>query len=380
MKAKKLTRKSSNSESGVILPIVLILMLALTITGLAFLNAGVMENSLVRRQIDKDQAFYLAEAGIEATIWQFNYGDFPWPDPPWTEENGDVTRGPEVLDDLQDNSVGDYKVTVERKDESDPRIISTGYVPSIEAEGRVEKTVGVELLKNRHPIFDYLIASGDGILAEGLDTRIEGDIYTIGNITIQEATVTGNATATGSVINTGTITGEITEDAEELPFPQLDREYWEAEANLVIEGDLLIADNPGYPVEGVIYVKGWVKLSNSTLVGPGTIVAESWIKVEEQCQVGTSLDNAVSLSSDGEGDPAILVEGTAENSSEMWGALWAPRGEIKVEWATIHGTIVCGHQHEIETGSGVMLEYADIPGDSLPSQYVVVDWREQNPC
>jgi len=58
-------RKSSNSESGVILPIVIILALALTITGLAFLNAGVMENSLVRREIAKNQAFYLAEAGVE---------------------------------------------------------------------------------------------------------------------------------------------------------------------------------------------------------------------------------------------------------------------------------------------------------------------------
>ena len=376
-----MTRKSAHSESGVILPIVLILMLALTITGLAFLNAGVMENSLVRRQIHKNQAFYLAEAGIEVTIWQFNYGDFPWSDPPWTEENGDVTRGPEVLDDLQDNSVGDYKVIVEDKEENNPVIESTGYVPSIETEGRVEKTVRVDLQKNRHPMFDYLIASGDGIKAEDPDTLLRGDIYTIGNITMQGATVIGNATATGSVINTGTITGEITEGAEELPFPQLDREYWEAKANLVIEGDLWVQNNPSYPVQGVVYVKGSVKLSNSTLVGPGTIVAESWIKVEEQCQIGTSLENAVSLSSDylsaGEGDPAILVEGTAENSSEMWGALWAPRGEIKVEWATIHGTIVCGHQHKIETGSGVILEYADIPPDSLPSQYVVVGWWEE---
>ena len=54
-----------NSESGVILPIVIILTLALTITGLALLNAGIMENSLVRREIHKNQAFYLAEAGVE---------------------------------------------------------------------------------------------------------------------------------------------------------------------------------------------------------------------------------------------------------------------------------------------------------------------------
>jgi len=56
---------SFDSESGAILLVVIILMLALTITGLAFLSAGVMENSLVRREIHKNQAFYLAEAGIE---------------------------------------------------------------------------------------------------------------------------------------------------------------------------------------------------------------------------------------------------------------------------------------------------------------------------
>ena len=55
----------SCSESGAILPLVIILMLALTITGLAFLNAGVMENSLAMREIHKNQAFYLAEAGVE---------------------------------------------------------------------------------------------------------------------------------------------------------------------------------------------------------------------------------------------------------------------------------------------------------------------------
>lgn len=65
MKAKKMRRGLFNSESGAILPIVIILMLALTITGLALLNAGVMENSLVRKEVSKNQTFYLAEAGIE---------------------------------------------------------------------------------------------------------------------------------------------------------------------------------------------------------------------------------------------------------------------------------------------------------------------------
>ena len=75
---------SSKSESGVILLIVIILMLALTITGLAFLNAGVLENRLVRTEILKNQAFWLAEAGLERALWNlkedFENGSEDWTD------------------------------------------------------------------------------------------------------------------------------------------------------------------------------------------------------------------------------------------------------------------------------------------------------------
>ena len=54
-----------NNESGAILPMVIIFMLALTITGLAFLNSTVMEHNLAMREVHKNQAFYLAEGGVE---------------------------------------------------------------------------------------------------------------------------------------------------------------------------------------------------------------------------------------------------------------------------------------------------------------------------
>ncbi|GAH59885.1 unnamed protein product, partial [marine sediment metagenome] len=43
MKDENITQKTSRSESGAILPMVIILMLALTLTGIAFLNAGILE-------------------------------------------------------------------------------------------------------------------------------------------------------------------------------------------------------------------------------------------------------------------------------------------------------------------------------------------------
>ena len=57
--------RRKNNESGMILPMVIIFMFALTITGLAFLNMGVMEHNLTMREVHKTQAFYLAEAGME---------------------------------------------------------------------------------------------------------------------------------------------------------------------------------------------------------------------------------------------------------------------------------------------------------------------------
>jgi len=133
MKAKKLTRTSFNSESGVILPIVLILMLALTITGLAFLNAGVMENSLVRRQIRKDQAFYLAEAGVEHARVKLRQDWGGW----------------EAYNPISDTlGAGTYNAVIDNEDSSGNllpltrrRVESTGTV------GEISKTVEVMLRK-----------------------------------------------------------------------------------------------------------------------------------------------------------------------------------------------------------------------------------------
>lgn len=89
IKETKMKRILFESESGAILPIVLILALALIIIGVAFLNAGVMENRLARREDYKNQAFYLAEAGIEEFKVRLNSGEDE-PQIPWTPlGNGD---------------------------------------------------------------------------------------------------------------------------------------------------------------------------------------------------------------------------------------------------------------------------------------------------
>jgi len=377
-----------NEEKGIILPIVLIFTLVLMITGFVFVSLAVQENRLVQREIKKRRAFYLAEAGIETAIWQFNCGDQPWLpwSAPWTEDgNGNPTRT-ETLYDSQGSSAGDYEVTVIDKDSSYPEIESTGYVPSKEAEGRVEKTVSVILQKGHDPMFGYAIASEGGIVIENPGTVITGSCYTIGDITIIEATINGNAEATGSVINAGTVTGTITEGAEELPFPEFDIGYYQYNADSIINGDLIISGQVSYPVSGILYVTGNVNISNSTLVGPGSIVAGGKTKVMQNCLVGTGLETGVSLvsayESAFEGDIAIKIEdGMAENPTIVWGTLWSPNGEIKIELnSVIYGSAVSGGRHKIETGSGVIY-YTQFDQDfySYAAQptYLVQNWQEE---
>lgn len=377
-----------NEDQGIILPLVLVLTLILMITGLVFVSLGVQENRLVQREIKKRQAFYLAEAGVETAIWQFNYGDQPWLpwSAPWTEDgDGNPTRT-ETLYDSQGSSVGDYEVTVIDKDASDPLIESTGYVPSKGAEGRVEKTVRVILEKGHDEMFDYAIASAAGMIIESPGTEITGSCYAVGNITIIEATVDGNAVATESVINGGIVNGTITEGADELSFPEFDSSYYQHKANSVINGDLVINGEDPYIVDEILYVAGNVTISNSTLVGPGSIVAEDKINIGQNSVIGTGLETGVSLisayESGFEGDAAIKIEeGIAENPSEVWGALWSPNGQIKIEMnSKIYGSAVSGGEHKIETGSGV-IDYRKFEEDfySYVAQpaYLVKDWEEE---
>ncbi|MQY69998.1 MAG: hypothetical protein GH145_03930 [Firmicutes bacterium] len=379
-----------NEEKGIILPIVLILTLILMITGLVFVSLGVQENRLVQREIKKRQAFYLAEAGVETAIWQFNYGDQPWLpswSAPWTEDgDGNPTRT-ETLYDAQSSSVGDYEVTVFDKDSSYPEIKSIGYVPSKGAEGRIEKTVHVILEKGHDPMFDYAIASAAGIIIESPGTEITGSCYAVGNIRIQEAIVNGNAVATESVINTGTVTGTITEGADELPFPKFDSDYYQYKANSIINGDLAINGVDPYIVDGILYVTGNVTIRNSALVGPGSIVAEGKIKIGENSVFGTGSDTGVSLVSAYESgleeDIAVKIEeGIPENPSQIWGVLWSPNGRIKIEmYAKLYGSAVSGGTHKIETGSGV-IDYTQFDDEDFYSYaarpvYRVTDWAEE---
>jgi len=125
------------AQEGVVLPVVVILALALAITGIAFLNAGVMENSLARREVYKNQAFYLAEAGLEELKVRLNSGE----------------DEPQILETLLGE--GDYKVDgfYAEIPPSYPYAISTGRV--IKNTQEILRKIKVTI--NEEGVFDYAI-------------------------------------------------------------------------------------------------------------------------------------------------------------------------------------------------------------------------------
>lgn len=137
-------RTSFNSESGAILLIVIIFMLALTIVGLAFLSTGVMENKLARREVYKNQAFWLADGGIEQLLVKLKAGEEK-PQIGWTELGE-----------------GDYMV-VASYDATPPYAISTGQI----IKGKQEILRKIKVVIDKRSIFAYGVFGEEKVLMKG---------------------------------------------------------------------------------------------------------------------------------------------------------------------------------------------------------------------
>jgi len=156
---------SYSSESGVILPMVLIFMIALTIVGLALLHATVLEHKLAMREVHRNQAFYLADGGIDHLTYKFNSGERPinWVKPPG--EDYTVAVGETAL------GQGDY--WVHYYDTSPAYAISTGRITKNPQE--IIRRIRVNLYETS--VFNFALFGDDGV---SLDSNVIVDSYNSG--------------------------------------------------------------------------------------------------------------------------------------------------------------------------------------------------------
>jgi len=162
-------------------------MLALTITGIAFLNAGVMEYRLAKKEDYKNKAFYIAEGGLERTLWNLKKdlengeGWTGWN--PEDDING-ITVGEDgiLLYDDGDGSVelgdeGFYLVKLDFIDGDELLVISTGTVNNIPRTVQIHVKAAMASPWN-NAIFARKSAVG-GAIIEG-NARIHGSVLILG--------------------------------------------------------------------------------------------------------------------------------------------------------------------------------------------------------
>jgi len=133
-------RRRLNEEKGIILPIVLIFALVLMITGLVFVSLPVQENSLVRKEIAKRQAFYLAEAGVEDARAQLgqNWDDCTTIDTTLTTSLGEGTYHAEISESSENREVTSTgTVTADGTAKKVGVILKPHITSAIEAGGKV---------------------------------------------------------------------------------------------------------------------------------------------------------------------------------------------------------------------------------------------------
>lgn len=364
------------SQKGMALLTTLIFVFLLVTFGVALLTMTSNDIKLSALQSDSTKAFYVAEAGVEDARYQLGQSWDNWKDP---TKFPNTPFGSGTFDvEVTDNDDGDDDLTVDA--DGKVVIMSTGTV------GTAKRVIEVVVGKlTAHPIFEYAIAGKGLVKLEDTETTIEGDVYCEGDIENQGVTVEGTGIATGTVNGDEYFTSGTQEGPEYvIDFPTLDLDYYKLNATQIIFGDLNVQDDSNYQLNNdIIYVTGNVKFSNSTIIGPGTIVAEGWIRLEENSVCGTSKDTGVGLFSNStnstEEEPAIKID----TDSDVYGVIFAPQGYVKVEtYSGVYGSVIGGAGSEnsvrIETGAGVFhydtTSYIDLPpGDPVPT---LVSWRE----
>lgn len=377
-------RMSFNSESGVVLLMVIIFMIVLTIVGLALLHATVLEHKLTTREVYRNQAFFLADAGID----HLTYKLYHWEQPTlidWTP-----------LGDGQYQVVADY---------GEGSAISTGQRlkgAEVKVEQKIRVTIGSE------GIFFYAVFADESITMTGL-SFVDGDIGT-NSIDDNAITLTPDTAVNGNAVvgpggdpsevisgeeNISGSLGALSQERPMVPYPlpspmppdwgslsvsgggteTISGDRWYP-GGITVNGDLII-DGPSTLVISRLRVHGGPD-SKITITNVDPNADESVILyiTDEADIAGGGIVNE-------SGDPrALWIYGTETCSSisfsgsrDLVAAVYAPEADISCTGdALIIGSLV-GNTIDINGNPEVIYD-ENLGGPSEPSFFVLRDWQQ----
>jgi len=395
-------RMSFNSESGVVLPMVLIFMIALTIVGLALLHATVLEHKLTTREVYRNQAFFLADAGID----HFTYKLYRWETPmliDWTP-------------------LGDGRYKVEADYGASPRYAESTGQRLKDGELKAEQKIRVNI--QEESIFFHAVFADESLKMTGV-SFVDGDIGTNsiedGAITLTPAaTVTGSAdvgpggdpsTVISGEVNINGILSALSEPRPMNPYP-LPPELIPPPP-LIDSGPLLVPGGdvqniPGGPVlgppvyyyyseitvNGVLNINGPVTilvdrlrtqggggagLININVKHPDSVV---FYVTDEATLAGSGIVNVNEALGEEQDARTLYIYGTETCSSisfsgsrDLVAAVYAPEADISCTGdAYLFGSVI-GNTIEIKGNPEVVYD-PKLGGPTVASFFVLRDWRQ----
>jgi cytoskeletal protein CcmA (bactofilin family) len=330
--------------------------------GTVFIKTSTEEMQRASRIRKETRALALAEAGLDYMAWRI-YNETPTTaqlifDRSFPEGSFHV-----ATDSYQDASGHTYPHAF--------LITSTGASQGFQSE---IKAVGQYMVTNstNNAIFDNALFSGIDMSLTG-SPKIDGDVYSNGNINIKSnsVTITGKASAAGWIKDThNRIAGAKNQYYPKIAMPVVDLQYYLANAATVYTGGYTFSSSTH--LDGITYVEGDIHLSGQ-VSGKGVIV----------CTGDVYIDGNVTLAS-GSDEFAVISTGNVRinGTCDIYGVIYAHDADIPTELvgngtANVYGAIITDTANMKGT-INVHYRKPTVPlpgGEADPIQVDVVSWR-----
>ncbi|MBU1913186.1 MAG: hypothetical protein KKB22_06630 [Candidatus Omnitrophica bacterium] len=286
-----LLQRISNNKGLSLVAVVIVMLIVATIALLiaSFMSSG---NISAITDMQAEQAFYIANAGIECYL-ELLEADTDWSTPPTVFTN-------------QAFGLGTFTIIYANQATDSIDITSTGRVTGWDGNS-IQRVITQHAAKNSGPSFgDYIIfcngGTGVGTSTIGNTTTVTGDIFVNRDLTLNiNCTVTGNLLATGNINleNGVTVSGSVIPNTTApASQPTLTTTYYD---NLITVAEAQPSGNVTYDndtISGTVYIDGNVIIKN-TLTGPGTIVTTGTVSIRNGATVGDNItiiaDKAITM-------------------------------------------------------------------------------------
>ncbi len=192
---RKTRIEKKHQEQGFVLLVALIVMVFLLLLVAPFLFQLSNDSILATKNCKSSKALSLAEAGIERTIWELNYGDISG----WDGDSSERTLTISGFQTAAGEVVGDIEITITDPEGDDPIIESNGRV--VFGSSQIRTRI-VQVGLGGFPAFSFGAFGNDGMY---IDRQITVDSYdsrngAYGGVNIgSEANIGTNSTVSGGV-------------------------------------------------------------------------------------------------------------------------------------------------------------------------------------